>query len=174
MPADESYSSLSWITDEMKNRIRQENEMIENQDMEGAFTLPDNSSFSIVLNSILGKRCNLNPEKLNPTERTLFLCVQIENAGQADSILGFLQEDYPGFAEETVRALEKIGAIQSAAIIRQAIELLPEDGSWFFETSDESSEEQMSKLDRAFSDYPDGFMRDLYRKYAEENKPDLI
>lgn len=174
MQTNESDSTMPWMTDEIKNQIRQRDKIIENQDIEGLFSLTDNSDFSIALNEILNNKCNYKPDKLNLTERTLFLCMQIENAGQADSILGFLQEDFPEFSKETITALQQIGAIKSATIIKQAVKSLPKDGTWFFETSDEDSEKQMRKLDREFSNYPDGFMRDLYRNYAEKNKHDLI
>jgi uncharacterized protein YdeI (YjbR/CyaY-like superfamily) len=50
---------------------------------------------------------------------------------QADSILGFLQGDFPQYASEAVNTLNEIGATNSAEIIKQAVELLQEDGSWF-------------------------------------------
>lgn len=74
----------------------------------------------------------------------------------------------------TQKSLNEIGAIKSAKIIKQAIELLPENNRWFFENSDEYSEKLMEKLDSEFSNYPDGSMRDLYRKYAEEHKSELL
>src|SRR5690606_7019636 len=106
MQTNESDSTMPWMTDEIKNQIRQRDKIIENQDIEGLFTLTDNSDFSIALNEILNNKCNYKPDKLNLTERTLFLCMQIENAGQADSILGFLQEDFPEFSKETITALQ--------------------------------------------------------------------
>ncbi len=66
--------------------------------------------------------------------------------------------------------MNKIGAVKSAEIIRQAVELLPKDGSWFFETADENKKELIANLDINFSNYPDGKMTDLYRKYAEINR----
>ncbi|WP_252735969.1 DMP19 family protein [Zobellia sp. B3R18] len=99
--------------------------------------------------------------------------MHLENAGQADSILSFLQEWFPEQKEQIIKSLNEIGAIKSAKIIEQAIELLPENDSWFFESSNKGSEKLMDKLDSEFSDYPDGPMRDLYRKYAEKYRNEL-
>ena len=138
------------------------------------FELTDNGDFTIALYEILSNQCDYNPDKLSSVQRVLFLCMLLEDAGQADHILSFLQEEFPDYADEAVEALTEIGATKSAEIIKQAIELLPKDGTWFFDNVDENSENLMKKLDSEFSDYPDGLMRDLYRKYAEKHKDDLI
>ena len=93
----------------------------------------------------------------------------MENAGQADSILSFLQEMFPEHTSQIIISLNEIGAVRSAEIIKQAIKLLPIDNSWFYDNSDEISENLMSRLDSEFSDYPDGSMTSLYRQYAEKN-----
>lgn len=72
-----------------------------------------------------------------------------------------------------VGALNEIGAVKSAEFIARAIELLPSDGSWFFDSSDEHTEELMRQCDSGFSDYPDGFMSHLYRQYAEKHKEEV-
>lgn len=69
--------------------------------------------------------------------------------------------------------MKEIGATKSSEIIKQAIGLLPKDGSWFYDSSNQNSEELMAKLDKEFSDYPDGSMRDLYRKYAEKYRNEI-
>jgi len=95
------------------------------------------------------------------------------NAGQTDSILSFLQEWFPEQKVQIIKSLNEIGAIKSAKIIEQAIELLPENNSCFFESSNKYSEKLMDKLDSEFSNYPDGSMRDLYRNYAEKYRNEL-
>jgi hypothetical protein len=147
--------------------------IIERRDIEGLFKIPENDFFSVTLHEILNKKCEFNPINLNPTERVLFLCINLENAGQSDGILTFLQEWYPQYATEAVYALNEIGATTSAEIIKQAIELLPKDGSQFFSMKDEEKEKLMMKLDRDFSNYPDGFLCDLFRKYAERHRKDF-
>ncbi|ATA89899.1 hypothetical protein CAPN001_05790 [Capnocytophaga stomatis] len=141
--------------------------------MEDLFLLEDNDDFTIALYEILAEKCNHNPNLLNSVQKKIFLCILLENFGQADGILGFLQEEYSEYNDEVIEALREIGALKSAEIVTKAVKLLPADGSWFFETSDEYSEKLMAELDSEFSYYPDGFMGDLYRKYAEKHREEL-
>lgn len=170
----DSYDELSWMSEEMKNDLRKRNNIVVNEDFDSLFELDDNSDFSIALYEILVNRYDKNPNSLNAKQLNLFLCMHIENAGQADSILSFLQEWFPNQKDKVIESLNNIGAINSAKIIEKAIKLIPKDNTWFFENSDEESEKKMDKLDSEFSDYPDGFLRDLYRKYAEANKQEII
>lgn len=153
----------------MKNEINQR-KIVEEEDFESLFSLNDNGDFSIILHQILVNRFERNPDSLNPIQLNLFLCMHLENAGQADGILSFLQEWFSEYKERIVKSLYEIGAVESSEIIKKAVELLPKDGTWFFESSNEKSELVMDKLDNDFSDYPDGFLRNLYRKYAEKNR----
>ena len=164
------YDSFDWMTEEMKEQCRRIDRMIQMLDMDATFELEDNRDFASAMNGILDSKCQGNPASLNHWQRTLYLCIHLENAGQADHILGFLQEDHPEYQEEAVAALNEIGAFESAKIIARAIEILPKDGSWFFASSDEKSEKLMSALNSQFSSYPDGEMPDLYRRYAEEHR----
>ena len=167
------YSGLSWMTEEIKNELIIRDKIVENEDIESLFSLKDNSDFSIALFEILQKRNEKEPNSLNEIELNLFLCMNLENAGQADSILTFLQEWFPEQNEKVIKSLNEIGATKSSEIIKKAVELLPENGSWFFESSNEESEKIMSELDSEFSNYPDGSMRNLYRKYAEKHRNEL-
>ncbi|KEZ94452.1 DMP19 family protein [Nonlabens ulvanivorans] len=167
------YSELSWMTEEIKNELVIRDKIVENEDIESLFSLKDNSDFSIALFEILQKRNEKKPNSLNEIELNLFLCMNLENAGQADSILTFLQEWFPEQNEKVIKSLNEIGATKSSEIIKKAVELLPENGSWFFESSNEESEKIMSELDSEFSNYPDGSMRNLYRKYAEKHRNEL-
>ncbi|WP_165750308.1 DMP19 family protein [Cellulophaga sp. Z1A5H] len=169
----ESFSALSWMTEEMKDAIRDREKIVQEENIEKLFSLRDNSDFSIALYEILVNRHDKNPNSLNQIQLNLFLSMHMENAGQADSILSFLQERFPEHKEQIVKSLNEIGAIKSSKIIKQAIELLPENDSWFFDSSDENSERIMMKLDSEFSNYPDGPMEDLYFKYAEKHKNKL-
>ncbi len=167
MHTDEFNLDFPWMTEEIKNAIRQQDKIVKDQDIEGLFHLTDNDDFSIVLFQILNNRCAFNPHSLNSVQRVLFLCMHLENAGQADHILSFLQDDFPEYSKEVIVALNEIGATKSAEIIRQAVALLPENGVSFYECADKKTQDLMNKLDSEFSNYPDGLMPDLYRKYAE-------
>ncbi len=162
------------MTDQIKYEMQKRDKIVNDEDIEGLFSLKYNSDFSIALYEILVKRHDKTPNLLNPKQLNLFLCMHLENAGQADSILSFLQEWFPEQKQQIIKSLNEIGAIKSAKIIKQAIELLPKNNRWFFENSDEYSERLMEKLDSEFSNYPDSAMRDLYRKYAEEHKSELL
>ena len=123
----DSYSGLSWITDEMKDEIRKRDKIVNEENMEVLFLLGDNSYFSIALHQILVNRFDKNPNSLNPIQLNLFLCMHLENAGQADSILSFLQEWFPEQKEQIIKSLNEIGATKSSEIIKQAVELLPKN-----------------------------------------------
>ena len=162
------------MTEEIKSQLLLRDKIVLEQDFDSLFQLKDNSDFSIALHEILINKYEKSTEKLNSTELNLFLCMHIENAGQADCILSFLQEWYPQYSKEVVNALHEIGAVKSSAIIRQAVALLPKDGSKFFDSSDEKTQGLMEKIDREFSSYPDGLLRDLYRNYAENNRSKIF
>lgn len=154
--------------------MKDKEEIIKNEDIEALFLLEDNEDFSIILWEILTSRYNKNTTSLNDVEMNLFLCINLENAGQADSILTFLQEWFPNKHKEIVNALNEIGAVKSSDIIKKAIKLLPKNGSWFFDSADEKSIQIMEQLDKEFSDYPDGLMADLYRRYAVKYKTQML
>ena len=96
--------------------------------------------------------------------------MNLENSGQSCGILSCLQEWFPEHQDKFVNALREIDAPKSADSIEKAISLLPKDGSWFFKKSNKETEILMSEYDKMFSDYPDGSMPNLYRKYAERNR----
>ncbi|WP_233268395.1 hypothetical protein [Cellulophaga sp. L1A9] len=170
---NDSFSGLSWMTEKMKAEIRKRDKIVRDEDIESLFLLDDNSDFSIALYEILVNRHEKNPNSLNSVQLNLFLCMHLENAGQADSILTFLQEWFPKQKRQVIKSLGEIGAPKSAEIIEQAIALLPENDSWFFESSDENSERLMTEFDSEFSSYPDGPKKDLYREYAQKNRNEL-
>jgi len=148
-------------------------EVIKSGDLSKLFSLSDTVDFSIALMEMLSAKCDYDPELLNPTQRILFLCIQIENSGQADTILNFLQEDYPAYSQEVVEALKAIGATKSAYYIQEAIGLLPTNGESFFDHATEATQQRMMQLDSQFSDYPDGPMPELYRSFAVAHREDF-
>ena len=96
--------------------------------------------------------------------------------GKLGSILWYsklLQEWFPQHLDKFVGALKDINAPKSAEAINKAINLLPEDCSWFFKQANEKQQELMTQYDGHFSDYPDGSMPNLYRKYAEQHRESI-
>jgi len=174
MSKDNKYDGLSWLSEEGKYHLMYLDTLVENDNMREVFSLKENSDFSTTLHQILVKKYDKDHKSLNELQLNLFLCMHLENSGQSCSILSCLQEWFPEHLDKFVNALNEINANKCADIIKKAINILPNDGSWFFDSSDEKSEELMSKLDSEFSDYPDGNMNDLYRKYAETHRAKLI
>lgn len=144
------------------------------KDIDALYKLENNAAFSIALYQILDSLYDHNPEQLNRHQLNLFLCMHLENSGQSCGILGCLQEWFPQHLDKFVPALRDINAQQCADAIEKAIKLLPEDGSWFFKSADEQSKQELEEYDRIFSNYPDGNMPNIYRKYAERYKDEVI
>lgn len=174
MSKNNKYEGLSWLSEVGKTHLIYLDKLVENGNIKEVYALKENSDFSTTLHQILVKKYDKDHKSLNEPQLNLFLCMHLENSGQSSSILSCLQEWFPEHLEKFVNALKKIYAFKCADIIENAINILPEDGSWFFGSSDQYSEELMSKFDSEFSDYPDGNMNDLYRKYAEEHKVEII
>ena len=139
------------------------------------YQLTDNDDFHIELREMLLNECDENAQPINMchTKKVLFLCMMIEDAGQGDTILNFFDE-FPDYTNEVGDALFEIGAPKSAEFIKQAIELLPKDGTEFTYATNKKEWDIMMEIGDKFSDYPDGRMRDLYRKYAEKHKNDFL
>lgn len=167
------YDTFSWLSAEGKEFLIHLDNIVENRDMISLYTLDRNSDFATTLHQILIKVYNEKKEQINQPQLNLFLCMHLENSGQSGHILTFFQEWFPEHTDKIVNALKEIGAYKSSEIIQQAINLLPKDGSCFFDSAKESSEILMDKLDHEFSNYPDGSMNDLYRSYAEKHKESI-
>ena len=165
--------NFSGMTDEDRYAIFLRDQIIKNRDVDELFQLEE-EDFSIALYEILCNQCDYDPAKLSYPQKIIFLCMQLENFGQADTTLTFLQEEYPLYCDEVVKALHEIGATKSAEIIKQIIELLPKDGSWFYDKADENIEKEFEKLNSEFASYPEGRLSNLYRKYAEKHKRDFL
>jgi len=148
--------------------------IVQKKDIARLYALQNDDVFSIALHQILVSIYDADHSALNEPGINLFLAMHLENSGQSSSILSCLQEWFPQYLSKFVPALEHIGAVQSAVVIAKAINMLPEDGSWFFRSADDQARSEMSELDSQFSNYLDGNMPKLYREYAENCKQDII
>ncbi len=174
MQESNKYDGLSWMTEDIQNHLLKRDKIVKDQDIDSLFLLVDNSDFSIALHEILINKYEKSPDNLNLTELNLFLAMHLENAGQSDSILTFLQEWFPQYSDKVVNSLNEIGAIKSSEIIKQAVEILPKDGSCFFKSTREKEQDLMREFERQFSSYPDGNIRNLYRQYAEKYRNEIL
>lgn len=121
------------------------------------------------------KKCKkeYDPSNLNNYQKTLFLCIWLENFSISDGILTFINDVYSDYNEDVVTALASIGAIKSSRIIKEAISLLPNDGEWFLKNADLNEREKMRNLDNEFCSYPDGKLNLLYREYVKKHLKEL-
>lgn len=142
-------------------------------DIDQLLTIEPSYKFATTLYEILDEKYDEDSGSLNKAQLYIFLCMQIENAGQAGHILNFLQSWYPQYKDMVIEALLDLGAIRSSRLVSQAVQMLPKDDSWFFEKADEMMIAEMNKLDKQFSDYPNGPMRDLYINYVKSNKEEF-
>lgn len=116
-------------------------------------------------------------DSLNHEQKILLLCVRLEDACQADSILSLSEEEELFLRlPDICKAHEEIGAPKTAALIKQFMDLLPEETfssskvpawEWFFE--DEARNQKINDIDGQICNYPDGFMRELYHRYLAKD-----
>lgn len=166
--------SFKWMTNELRDEFEKNDRIAKSKNMNALFELNDDNDFSIILCEILLDKWQDNLDNLSDIEKTLFLCMQLENCSQSDDILSYLQGDFSEYKNETIQALREINAIKSAEIIEQAVKILPETGEWFFKVANANEEEKMDKLNSEFSSYPDGRLCNLIRKYADAHRVELI
>lgn len=118
----------------------------------------------------------LEYERLNHQQKVLYLCVKLEDACQADTILS-LSEDEALFLHmpDICKAYEEIGAPKTAVLINQFIELLPAgtftnstipEWKWFFE--DQARSQTINEIDGQICNYPDGVMKNIYHSYVSQ------
>lgn len=117
--------------------------------------------------------CYIPFEKLNHEQRVLYLCMSLEDACQADTIFSLYEDGIMLQMPAIYDALMEIGAPKTAKLVKEFINLLPEntfkdmklpDQNWFWETFER--EEQIGNIDREISNYPDGNMREIYYQYV--------
>lgn len=121
---------------------------------------------------------NIPLEKLNSEQRTVFLCMALESACQADSILSLTEDEDLFFAiPEMYSSLLSIGSHKTAAELKRFIVLMPEgtfesrimpEWDWFF--GDSEREKQINRIDSAIAGYPDGLTSEMLKKYCTSDK----
>jgi hypothetical protein len=112
-------------------------------------------------------------ESLNSHQKTLFLCMAVEDSCQADGILSLLEQENVFFAlPEAVDEFLKISSPITAKELDKFLDLMPKgtfedrvmpEYEWFSENAER--EEAAENIESAISDYPDGLTRELLWKY---------
>lgn len=121
---------------------------------------------------------NMPVENLNEEQKTIFLCMALEDHVQADGILSLTEEDELFFLmPDMCKALLRLGAPQTAEALQEFLDLMPAgtfehrvmpEWKWFFETKER--EKRISQIDTFIGDYPDGVMRKIYHRYITADK----
>ena len=110
--------------------------------------------------------------EMNEVQKTLFLASKLEDTCQADA-LPTLSEDKEIFLAlpEIKKALEKLGALKTAALLDEfislvAVGIVPE-WEWFFEGA---RKDIIARIDGQICNYPDGLMCGLYIAYISNTQ----
>lgn len=167
-----------------KKQLRQWRErmdaIIQNRDWNALFQLEDTGDFAMCLANLIWTLAG--PDNAPPeahAHRVLFLCIQVEDCVQCDSLLNFFDEGFAAYGPAAVEALAEIGASRSAAALGKVLSALPEGG---YPADDEKARRALcdgafgrvlEQADSVLADYPDGPMRDLYYAYAQANREDF-
>jgi hypothetical protein len=128
-----------------------------------------------IMSSILERGRESGVESLDGWERTVFLIVEVDATILIDSLLGLYDSRLGEYALEIVKALDDIGAEESATLIGRANSFFPgqsppkdidtrRDLLW---NMDEGTLDTIGNLGQRFSDYPDGLQKLLARYVSE-------
>ncbi len=144
--------------------------IIRDHDSEGLIALSDSEKEDFLITLIYDHLSEKPFAEMNEVQRTLFLASRLEDVCQADS-LPSLSEDEEIFLAlpEIKTAYEKLGAVKTAELLGEFIELVPDgtvpEWDWFFEPE---RNDTINRLDSAICDYPDGVMRNFYTAYISK------
>ena len=162
---------ISVLQLEAKRAIDHIKDLVKTQDMTALYLLEDDGDFVCALYEILNEKWRANQDSLNLHQWRLYHLMLLENLGQSSSIASFFEYVDRNRVDQMVDILLEMGATKSARAIEQAIQLLPE-GSWFDGVTDEKWD-KMGEQDKIFSNYPDGLLAPLHRKYAEKYRNEI-
>ncbi|MBR6563696.1 MAG: hypothetical protein IKK70_07150 [Clostridia bacterium] len=112
-------------------------------------------------------------ESLNADQKTLFLCMSVEDSCEADGILSLLENENVFFAlPEAVDELFKISSPITAKALDKFIDLMPKgtfenrvmpEYEWFSENAER--EEAAENIEAEITEYPDGYTGELLWEY---------
>ena len=148
-------------------------------DFDDIWNIDNRNDMIIALGSWLSRKCNYGEDidKLSPTEQIVFFIFQLEaevNNGGFTQYFG----NFTGiYANETLTALRKIGAIETANICKNVFsyfgETIPTDRDEYDEfigkTLTDEVEALLHQYDMEFFKFPDN-LTELTYKFAIDNK----
>ncbi|MGN1102363.1 MAG: hypothetical protein ACI4RG_09235 [Huintestinicola sp.] len=147
--------------------------IISQKDHTALLQLDDDSLDDLLMQLIYESFGEAFPERLNDVQMNIYLCSRLEDSVQADTLYSFVEDGMGEYLVRTAEAYENIGAPETAALIRKAAELIPQeviDG----EEPDDELLDKLMELDSSIGDYPDGIMRDIYRQYARAHLYEIL
>lgn len=157
----------------MDNKEEIYNEIISNGDVKHLLALSNDEKQDFIMQLMYGSLGNMQLDEMNHAQRTLYLAMRLEDTCQADALPSLSEEEEIFLAlPEMKSALEELGAVKTAELLKEFISLVPVDvvpeWDWFFADERKSI---ISRLDSEISSYPDGLMSGLYVAYI--SKPEI-
>lgn len=155
--------------------------IIRDQDTETFCSLNEDDMDSCFIELLYKHFYKMGFQKLNDIQKTLFLCMVLEDHCQADGVLSLTEENEIFFLlPEIHQALLDIQAPKTAAMLQKFIDFMPTgtfkngiipEWDWFM---DDANAPVFKDIDSVISDYPDGLMRGLYRDFILSDKERAI
>lgn len=153
--------------------VRQAAEIIGRRDLKALMTCDADMLENVFIILLYDHFINMNAKKMNPTQRTLYLCMRFADLCHSDGLAAVTDDEELFFLlPEMQKALEDIGAENTAGLLGCFIELLPEecfaehilpDSDWY--TADSEIEDRVNEIDEGIRANPDGMLYLLYREY---------
>lgn len=146
--------------------------------IEAVLQQADDTEFAIALSNHLFARADaVGFEGLTHAERVAYCIDGLEREVNNGGFDQFFVNSAGDWAQETVSALEQIGALQTAALMRQAMAVFPgakpaTDRDERFEQLSALSVEdraRFNELDGAFYEYPDNLAQQV-RQFVEQHR----
>ena len=157
----------------MDNKEEIYNEIISNGDVQHLLALSNDEKQDFIMKLMYGPLSSMQLDEMNHVQRTLYLAMRLEDTCQADALPSLSEEEEIFLAlPEMELALEELGAMKTAELLKEFISLVPAgivpEWNWFFANERKSI---IGRLDSEISSYPDGLMSGLYVAYI--SKPEI-
>lgn len=156
-----------------ESSIKKAAEIIGRRDLKALMTCDADMLENVFIILLYDHFINMNAQKMNPAQRTLYLCMRFVDICNSDGINAVTDDEELFFLlPEMQKALEDIGAEKTAGLLGAFIELLPEEcfashilpeNDWY--TIDREIEDRVCEIDEGIRSSPDGMIHLLYREY---------
>ncbi|MBQ7782387.1 MAG: hypothetical protein IJ368_00295 [Oscillospiraceae bacterium] len=148
-------------------------DIISKKDSNALMQLDDNELDDLIMKLYYECYSKTDISELNEAQLNIYLCSFLEDCTQADTAYTFIEEGMGRYILRAAAAYDAVGAPETAALVREMAELIPEavlDG----EEPDDELMDKLMEFDEQISDYPDGIMSKLYREYARKHSAEIL